>query len=228
MYLGRCSLATDQSVSELCQELKGHARLMVSLQDDSWFDTFRDEPAPNDSGGVWDDWAEHESQVAAILESAFGRPDEAKMVAALREARSATISLVAQIPPQHREREPWPIVGHILLSPVTIDGNREPRGLGLASLAVAPAHQRRGFGARLVEAALRRARLLGYGCVVVLGDPHYYSRFGFVPASQFGLSYQKPLLEPVFMALEVVPGALAKASGVVRYHPAVSGEPSPS
>lgn len=226
MYLGRVSLATDQAVSELCQELKGHPSLMVSLQDDAWFDRFRDEPVPNDSCAVSDDWVEHESQVAAVVEAAFGRPDEAKMVTALRAARAVAISLVAWIPPEHREFEPWPIVGHILLSPVTIDGNREPRGLGLAPLAVAPAHQRRGFGARLVEGALRRARLLGYVYVVVLGNQNYYSRFGFTPASQFGLSYAEALRQPNFMALELLPGALREASGVVRYHPALRGEPS--
>lgn len=227
MYLGRVSLATDQAVSELCQALKGHPRLMVSLQDDAWFNTFRELPAADDSCGVWEDWPEHESQVATLVESAFGRPDEARMVAALRAAQAVAISLVAQMAPQDREREPWPIVGHILLSPVTIDGSREAWGLGLAPLAVAPAHQRRGVGARLVEAALRRARLLGYAYVVVLGDSHYYPRFGFVPASRFGLSCPLAHLETDFMAIELVPDALTKASGVVRYHPALSAEPRP-
>jgi putative acetyltransferase len=211
MYLGRVSLGTDQAVSELCQELKGHRRLMVSLQDDAWFEKFRAEPVLDGSCGVWDDWLEHEADVERVLVSAFERDDEAKMVAAVRAAGSATVSLIAGIPPQ-RTREPWPVVGYVLLSPVTIDGEIEPRGLGLAALAVAPAHRRRGFGARLVKAALRRARLLGYAYVVVLGEPGYYSRFGFVPASRWGVSYQEGTPEGFFMALELVPGALTPAS----------------
>ena len=34
MYLGRCSLLSDEAASRLCQELKGHPRVMVSLQDE--------------------------------------------------------------------------------------------------------------------------------------------------------------------------------------------------
>lgn len=223
MYLGRCFLTTDQAVSELCQELKGHARLMVSLQDDAWFNTFREEPVASDSCGVWDDWTEHEADVAAVLESAFARPDEAKRVAAVRASRAATISLVAGIPPEARGVSPWPIVGYVLLSPVSIDGSFEPRGLGLAPLAVAPEFQRRGFATRLVEAGLRRARLLGYAYVTVLGRPEYYSRFGFVVASQHGLSY-RGASEPSFMALELIPGALREACGHVDYHAAFSAD----
>jgi putative acetyltransferase len=221
MYLGRCFLTTDQAVSELCQELKGHPRLMVSLQDDAGFNAFRDEPVANDSCGVWDDWTEHEAEVAFVLESAFGRLDEAKMVAAVRASRAATISLVAGIPPEARAVSPWPIVGYLLLSQVTIDGNFERRGLGLAPLAVAPVFQGRGFGTRLVEAGLRRARMLGYQYVTVLGLPEFYSRFGFVAASQYGLSC-RGISEPAFMALELVPGALRDGVGVVEYHASFS------
>jgi putative acetyltransferase len=223
MYLGRCFLATDEAASELCNELKGHPRLLVSLQDDAWFARFRKARVPSNSFGVWDDLPEHEPQVTAVLESAFGRSDEARMVAALRAAHATTVSLVAKVPPEDREQTPWPIVGHIALSPVTIDGSSEPRGLGLGPLAVAPAHQRNGVGTELVKTALRRACLLGYSYVVVLGHPHYYPRFGFEPASRFGLSYSEPIPDAVFMALELTAGALVNVAGVVRYHPAFSG-----
>jgi putative acetyltransferase len=145
------------------------------------------------------------------------------MVDAVRRSRSAAISLVAQLAPDARRHEPWPIVGHILLSPVTIDGEGEPRGLGLAPIAVLPAHQRQGFGTQMIEVALRRARSLGYAYIVVLGHPQFYPRFGFTPASRFGLRYERRVPDEVFMALELVPGALQRVSGVVRYLPAFSG-----
>ena len=84
------------------------------------------------------------------------------------------------------------------------DGARDPLGLGLASLAVMPGHQRRGIGVRLVETALRRARLLGHAYVVVIGDLKYYSRFGFAPAAQFGLSCSGAAPTLDFLALELV------------------------
>ncbi len=222
MYLGRCFLATDEAVSLLCQELKGHPRVMASLQDDAWFAEYRRARVPSDSFGIWDDFPEHEARVAAVLEAAFGRSDEASSVAALREARAATVSLVAQIPPDRREREPWPIVGHVVLSPVTIDGSCEPRGLGLAPLAVASPYRGRGIGTRLVEAAVRRATLLGYSYVVVQGHPPGADRLGFLPASQLGLWPRNAVDEAPFLVLELITGALANASGFVDHHPALS------
>jgi len=221
MYLGRCFLATDEAASELCQELKGHPRLLVSLQDDAWFASFRRARDPGEPFHVRDELPAHAAQVAAVVEAAFERADEAEMVAALREGRAAVVSLIAQVTAEAGEA--GAIIGHVVLSPVTIGGSSEPRGLGLGPLAVAPEFQRRGVGSRLVEAALRRARLLGYSYVVVLGHPPYYPRFGFLPASRFGLSYPAPVPDPVFMAIELVPGALAGSGGVVRYHRALSG-----
>jgi predicted N-acetyltransferase YhbS len=223
MYLGRCFLATDEAASELCNELKGHPRLLVSLQDDAWFAKFRDAVVPSDSFGVWDNLPEHEPQIAAILEEAFEPSVAAKRIAVLRDAHAFVVSLVAQVPPEQRKQGPWPIVGHVALSPVTIEGSPEQRGLGLAQVVVAPAHRRKGVGSHLVRAALRRARLLGYSCAVVLGQPHYYSRFGFMPASHFGLSYREPTPETAFMALELTSGALVSATGVVSHHPLLSG-----
>jgi putative acetyltransferase len=214
MVLGRCILATDQAAGELCQALKSHPRVLASLQDDRFFNGFR-EPQPSPGAvGIWDAWPEDSAVVAQIHTEAFGRPDEAGMVERVQALGGATISLLAGIDGRR--------VGHILLSPVTIDGRDDPRGLGLAPIAVLPSDQNRGIAGELVRAALHRARLLGYAYVVVLGHPTYYPRFGFVPASRFGLRYEQPVPDGAFMAQPLSPGALDGASGVVRYLPAFS------
>ncbi len=228
MYLGRCFLATDHAAAELCNELKGHARLMVSLQDDDWFDKFRDDSAATAACRVWDNWPEHDEKIAGVLADAFGWRNHALAVSWVRSARQSAISLLAGVPPEDdRASEPWPIVGHILLTSADIDGVPESRGLGLASLAVSPSHQRRGFGRLLVRAALRRATLLGYEYVVVEGRPEYFSRLGFVTATQFGLSRQSERQGAELMVVELGPEALAGRSGVVHYqtpfHDAVDG-----
>jgi hypothetical protein len=41
MYLGRCFLTTDQAAGELCQHYKSHTKLLVTLQDDTFFNNFR-------------------------------------------------------------------------------------------------------------------------------------------------------------------------------------------
>jgi putative acetyltransferase len=217
MYLGRCFLQSAEAAGELCQALKGHPRLMVSLQDDDFFARFRDAPLESGACAIWDDEPDEHAQVARVHEQAFGRPAEAALVAAVRAAGADLVSLAAGV------RDPgtpgaWTVLGHVLLSPVTVDGHATPAGLGLAPVAVVADHQGEGIGTQLIHAALRRARLLGHGFVVVLGHPQYYPRFGFRPASQLGLRYPDPVPDEVFMALELTPGALAGVAGVVRYH----------
>ncbi|HET7380066.1 MAG TPA: N-acetyltransferase [Gaiellales bacterium] len=85
------------------------------------------------------------------------------------------------------------VVGHVLGSRGRLAG-RESDVIGLAPLAVMPGHQRRGIGSGLVLELIARAEVGGRPLMVVLGDPRYYGRFGFEPASRLGISY--PPLSP--------------------------------
>lgn len=42
MYLGRCFLSSDAAAARLCAEYKTHPKLMVSIQDDEFFNAYRD------------------------------------------------------------------------------------------------------------------------------------------------------------------------------------------
>lgn len=150
--------------------------------------------------------------VRRVNEEAFGGAVEADLVEALRAAGAVTLSLVAE----QDDR----IVGHILFSPVTIGaGTASGHGLALGPMAVVPDLQRRGIGGRLVEAGLDACRRAGHERVVVVGHPAYYPRFGFVPASRFGLACEFEVPDEVFMALELRAGAYAEVAGTVRYRP---------
>jgi putative acetyltransferase len=147
-----------------------------------------------------------------IHELAFGRSAEADLVDALRARGQATLSLVAV--------EDDRIVGHILFSPVTIDaGHRRLPAVGLAPMAVLPGRQRCGIGSQLVKIGLLECRNAGYDCVVVLGHPTYYSRFGFVPAVRYGLKSEYEVPDEAFMVLAWQEGVLKDRGGVVRYQP---------
>lgn len=115
--------------------------------------------------------------VDALLKTTFPTPAEARLVSALRAADADTLELVAE---DHRQ-----IVGDVMFSPVTaIAANAsQAYGIGLGPVAVLPDRQHRGIGTALVEAGLDYLRNLGVPWCVVLGDPAYYSRFGFEPAS---------------------------------------------
>jgi len=154
--------------------------------------------------------------VFRINERAFGRPDEARLVEALRVAGAATLSLVAE-----KEGD---IVGHILFSPVVITSSAGVfTATGLAPMAVTPSQQRLGIGSTLVEEGLDRLRRAGHGLVIVLGHHDYYPRFGFVPASRYGLRWEHEAPDDAFMAMELVPGWLGGRTGIVSYRPEFDG-----
>jgi putative acetyltransferase len=153
--------------------------------------------------------------IRRIYEHAFETPVEADLVDALRDRGKLVASVVAQTGEQ--------AVGHITFSPVSIASSRQLRGVALGPIAVLPRVQKRGIGSGLVRAGLQHCRELGYDYVVVVGHPEYYRRFGFVPASQFGISCLWELPEGVFMALELRPQALAGTGGPVTYEAEFNG-----
>lgn len=94
--------------------------------------------------------------------------------------------------------------------------------MGLAPMAVAPEHQRKGIGSALVRAGLDECKQLGFGAVVVLGHADYYPRFGFLSSARFGIGCEYEVPEEVFMVVELQAGFLDGASGKVKYHAAFS------
>ena len=151
--------------------------------------------------------------VRRVNEAAFGRPDEADLVDRLRRQVPSYLGLVAVIDGD--------VVGHIAFTPVTL----EPAvptldARGLAPLAVLPSHQRLGVGSTLVHEGLAACRRAGADIVVVLGHSQYYSRFGFQPATSFGLESAFDVPPEAFMVLTLVPGVRERVEGIVRYHAA--------
>ena len=90
--------------------------------------------------------------VYELVSAAFGRPDEAELVNRLRECGAAVVTMV--------EEEEYEFMGHLMLSPITIDGQEGP-WLGLAPVAVHPDWQGRHLGRRLLRRLLAIARQRG-------------------------------------------------------------------
>lgn len=158
---------------------------------------------------------EHENErpaVRAVLEAAFETPAEADLVDILRERANPYIALV--------EKSEGLVRGHIVFTPMTHGERPGLKIAGLGPMAVLPEFQREGIGSALVTEGLDLCSDLGFGAVVVLGHPEYYPRFGFVPASRFGIRGEYDVPDEVFMAVELEEGYLADAAGLVRYHSA--------
>jgi putative acetyltransferase len=146
--------------------------------------------------------------IRRVHQSAFPTPAESLLVDKLRAAGDLALSLVAC--------EQDSIVGHIAFSPVKSDSGR---GAGLAPVAVLPDFQRRGIGGTLIRDGLIRCTSAGFEFAVVLGDPAYYGRFGFSPASRWGLRDEYGGAD-AFQAIELMTGAMPASGGLVRYAPA--------
>jgi putative acetyltransferase len=153
----------------------------------------------------------HESaadiQAIHIVEAAaFAREAEAILVDALRALNQDFISLVAA--------EDDSVVGHISFSRVTIEGHGGVFS-ALAPLGVLPSHQRHRFGSMLVMAGVEECRQRGVDAVFVVGNPAYYSRFGFVPASELGVTCEFEVPADAFRARVVTRSRVP--NGMLRY-----------
>lgn len=106
------------------------------------------------------------------------KPTEHLIVNDLRTAGELILSLVAQ--------DETGIVGHIAFSPVMV-ANKHCNFFGLGPVSVLPQRQNEGIGAKLIHAGLTALKYRKASDVVLLGEPQYYTRFGFTSYPEFTL-----------------------------------------
>lgn len=151
--------------------------------------------------------------VHAVTLAAFGDETVAALPAALRAhhlgAQGHSIVALAD----------GTVVGHVGLSRCWIDDERRlVAGLTLSPLSVDPAHQRRGIGRGLVEAALATARTAGEPFVMLEGDPGMYGSWGFEPAADHRVTPPSPRVPAPACQLVVLPGWDPATRGAVVYN----------
>ena len=152
---------------------------------------------------------EQPGDTAAIREvnrRAFGQDHEGRIVDELRANGAGLLSLVATIEDE--------VVGHIMFSPITVG---ELTGAALGPMAVAPGHQRRGIGSGLVELGKLNLEKAGWPFIIVLGHAEFYPRFGFRPASVFGITCEWEVPDDVFMVLVLDEEKMRGVSGLAKY-----------
>jgi len=135
-------------------------------------------------------------------------PHEPRLVKDLRAAGALSLSLVAE--------DGGVTVGHVAFSEVLIDGQRGG-WYGLGPVAVHPSRQRQGIGSALINQGIAELRERGARGIALVGDPGYYTRFGFSADPDLVLDGVPP---QYFLAL---PLAMPKEQGTVTFHPAFKG-----
>ncbi|MCF2903556.1 N-acetyltransferase [Octadecabacter sp. CECT 8868] len=157
----------------------------------------------------WNIRQEKDADVAAIAEvtraafegKAYADGDEAELPAKLRDAGALVLSLVAV--------EGKTVIGHVALSPAKIG---DEKCLGLGPVSVRPDRQGQGIGSALVNHAVAIGSAYGRSGVVLMGDPGFYGRLGFV-AEQGPTVKGKPSKHLQIIGFEDVP------IGDVSFHP---------
>ncbi|MEU9699284.1 bifunctional class I SAM-dependent methyltransferase/N-acetyltransferase [Streptomyces sp. NPDC047981] len=147
--------------------------------------------------------------VRDVNAAAFETPAEAELVDALRADPGAWLpglSFVAEAPDGS-------VAGYALITRCHVDG---VPAAALAPVAVAPRYQRQGVGEAVTRAVLDAARLRGERLVLVLGHPEYYPRFGFAPASEYGIRPSFDVPDEAMRAL-VLDGSGSIPSGTIQY-----------
>jgi putative acetyltransferase len=157
----------------------------------------------------------------AVERAAFGASGdaEAAIVEAVRDDEGS-FALVAD--------DDGDVVAHVQLSRAWIG---EDAVLALGPIGVVPDRQGEGIGSALMRAALEEARARDGTAVILLGDPAFYPRYGFEPASALGWRNPFTGVQPDGFVIEeedfmvaVLDDRARALAGPVRWHPAF-GQP---
>jgi predicted N-acetyltransferase YhbS len=143
----------------------------------------------------------------ALLDDAFGETRYRKSSERLREDRlpAEGLSFIAS--------EGKRVIGTARLWNVAC-GNSQS-ALLLGPVAVAEDCRSRGLGGAMVRRAIQTARKLGYGAIVLVGDPAYYNRFGFSAVKTGALWMPGPFERHRLLGRELKAGALDGARGMI-------------
>jgi predicted N-acetyltransferase YhbS len=150
--------------------------------------------------------------IEIVNDIAFKQKNESILINKLREKPDfiPNLSLVAKYQNE--------IIGHILFFPVKIIAKESACiTLSLAPMSIHPDFQNKGIGSLLIKSGLEQAKKEGFSSIIVIGHPNYYPRFGFLPASKWGIMVPFDVPDNVFLALELYEDELAKCHGMVDF-----------
>lgn len=143
-----------------------------------------------------------------LLDRAFGKTRRRKTSERLREGRLPSQGLAFTAVDAKGK-----LVGTLRLWDVV--AGSAGAALLLGPLAVDCKHQNKGIGAALMRHALAEATRLGHAAIILVGDAPYYARFGFSGGPMADLHLPGPVDRARFLGIELIPGALDGAEGLV-------------
>ena len=106
------------------------------------------------------------------------------------------------------------IIGHIMFVETYLKADTNIPIVIFGPISIMPKHQKQGYGTKLIQYAINKAKNLGHKGIVITGDPDFYHRFGFLSAKHYDIHYNEYSEEelPFFMALELEKGYFKETS----------------
>jgi len=108
------------------------------------------------------------------------------------------------------------ILGHIIFSPLTIEGYKRIKAYILAPLAISPIHQKKGLGTKLISHGISKLKAQGVEVVFVFGDPNFYGRSGFKTEKNITTPFKITYPPEAWMTRELTSGVLSNTSGITK------------
>lgn len=113
------------------------------------------------------------------------------------------------------------IIGNIVYatSNVTSDCGEENEVLIFGPVSVRPDFQKKGYGEKLINFTIEKAKTLGYSAIIITGNPDYYKKYGFVSCDKYGIYYDglsKDEPAPFFMIKVLDEDKVKKIKGVYK------------
>ena len=110
------------------------------------------------------------------------------------------------------------IIGHIMFSKaeLVLDDGTHRQSWTFGPISIHPDYKRKGYGLKLLNYALDKAREMGIGFLCMEGNINFYKHAGFGLASSLGIHYHAEPRDaevPYFLAQELIPGWL-KSNGI--------------
>ncbi len=110
------------------------------------------------------------------------------------------------------------LIGQVIYvrSEIVCDDGRKLPIMTFGPIGIAPKYKRQGYGKRLLDASMEKAKEMGAGALAITGNILFYGKSGFEVAKTKGVRYADDPDASYFLIKELTPGFLSGVSGV--YH----------
>lgn len=110
------------------------------------------------------------------------------------------------------------LIGQVIYvrSEIDCDDGRKVPIMTFGPIGIAPKYKRQGYGKRLLDYSMEKAKETGVGALVITGNILFYGKSGFVPAMTKGVRYADDPEADYLLVKELIPGYLDGVSGTYK------------